>query len=67
MFADTAVLPACGARVGPLAARLAQIYQTSLSGNVRGIDESSAIMTKVGFAEPFVAVLEGPCGFLVAR
>jgi hypothetical protein len=67
MFADTAVLPAGGGQVGPLAARLAQIYQMSSLGNLRSIDEWSAMMTKVGFAEPFVVVLEDPYGFLVAR
>ena len=36
-------------------------------GDVRGMDEWSAMMTNVGFAEPFVAVLEDPYGLLVAR
>jgi demethylspheroidene O-methyltransferase len=67
MFADTAVLPAGRGQVGPLAARMAQIYQMASPGDVRGIDEWSAMMTNVGFAEPFVAVLEDPYGLLVAR
>jgi len=65
IFADTAVLPST-TTIGPLAARLALIYQMSSLGNVRTLDEWVNFLTDAGFKKPDVAVIDDPYGFISA-
>ena len=66
IFADTAVLPREEKDIGPLASRLAIIYQMSSYGSVRSLTEWSDLFTDAGFEMPDLAVIDDPYGFISA-